>query len=363
MRLSFIYVFNLLIASALINIAVAEVNSDLMVVPVKRINVPVIKQFTGTIEAVHKATMKAQTSGRLAEIYFDVDDIVKQGDVLARFRNQRQKAELDLANAGLQEAKAENERAQADYDRYQNLYEKKLVALSVVDQSRAALKASKARLDAANARIKKAREDYEYTIIRAPYSGIVTQRHVQVGESVSPGSPIVSGISLAELRVVVEVPQNLVESIRTQKQATIYITDGSVLKSEAITVFPFADKISHSFTVRVKLPAGVNGSAGSPALYPGMLVKTGFLAGEKQLLVIPEQAIAHRGEMNVVYVKKPDGRIAMRQIRAGHGVDKNLRVIHSGLSEGDAVYLNPLQATVALKQQISNGQQGNTHHE
>jgi len=136
MRLSFIYVFNLLIASALINIAVAEVNSDLMVVPVKRINVPVIKQFTGAIEAVHKATMKAQTSGRLAEIYFDVDDIVKQGDVLARFRNQRQKAELDLANAGLQEAQAENERAQADYDRYQNLYEKKLVALSVVDQSR-----------------------------------------------------------------------------------------------------------------------------------------------------------------------------------------------------------------------------------
>ncbi len=332
--------------------------------PVIRIAVPVIKQFTGTVEAVNKATMKAQTSGRLAEIYVDVDDIVKPDDVLARFRNERQKAEMDLAQAGLEEARAEYERNQADYDRYQNLYEQKLIAVTMLDQSRAALKTSKARLDAARARIKQAREEYEYTIIRAPYSGIVTQRHVEVGESVNPGSPLVSGISLDELRVTVQVPQSIVETIRTRKQGMLYLADGDVISSNELTVFPFADEMSHSFTVRLELPSSdklLNGAS----LYPGMLVNTGFVTGEQKLLVIPASALVQRGEINAVYVKTVDERIVMRQVRPGQQVpvvsaiefvelanNQALQIIHAGLSEGEQVYLNPLQATAALKHQL-----------
>lgn len=338
-----------------------------------RIAVPVIKQFTGTVEAVNKATMKAQTSGRLAEIYFDVDDIVKQDDVLARFRNERQKAEMDLAQAGLEEAQAEYERNQADYERYQNLYEKKLIAVTTLDQTRAALKASKARLDAARARIKQAREEYEYTIIRAPYSGIVTRRHVEVGESVNPGSPLVSGISLDKLRVTVQVPQSIVETIRTRQQGLLYLADGGVISSNELTVFPFADETSHSFTVRLELPSS-DKSLNGASLYPGMLVKTGFVAGEQQLLVIPVSALVQRGEINAVYVKSDDGRIVMRQVRPGQQVplvsaiefaelaeNQALQIIHAGLSEGEQVYLNPLQATSALKQQPQ--QAGSVDHE
>lgn len=352
--------------------------TELQTAVVTRIAVPVIKQFTGTVEAVNKATMKAQTSGRLAEIYVDVDDIVKPDDVLARFRNERQKAEMDLAQAGLEEAQAEYERNQADYERYQNLYEQQLIAVTTLDQSRAALKASKARLDAARARIKQAREDYEYTIIRAPYSGIVTQRHVEVGESVNPGSPLVSGISLDKLRVAVQVPQAVVETIRTRQQGLVYLDDGGLISSNEITVFPFADEISHSFTVRLELPSSdklLNGAS----LYPGMLVKTGFIAGEQQLLVIPASALVQRGEINAVYVKTDDGRIVMRQVRPGQQVPavaasgpaelpqsqvqhQAQRIIHAGLAEGEHVYLNPLEATAALKHQLQQ-QSGSANHE
>lgn len=334
------------------NLLAGEAAQSLQLVSVERVKIPMVRQFTGTVEAVNKATMKAQTSGRLAEIVFDVDDIVKQGEVLARFSNKLQKAELDLARAGLQEAQAENERSQADFNRYQDLLEKQLVAVTVVDQARAALKASQARLDAARARIKKAQEDYEYTIIRAPYSGIVSKRHVEVGESVNPGTPLFSGISLSALRVVASVPQSLVETIRTQKQAMVYLNDGSVLKSQEITVFPFADEHSHSFTVRVELPGNLN-TAGSSSLYPGMLVKTGFISGEKEVLVIPAQALVHRGEMNAVYVETASGRIVMRQVRPGSLLENNQRIIQAGLSEGEKIFLDPLAATVALKQQAA----------
>jgi len=319
---------------------------------VSRVNAPVIKQYVGRIEAVNKATMKAQTSGRLAEIYFDVNDIVKQGDVLARFRNERQKAELDLANAGLDEATADYDRSKSDFERYENLYKQKLVAVTTLDQARATFKASKARLDSARARIKQAQEEYEYTIIRAPYSGIVTERHVEVGESVNPGSPIVSGISLNALRVVTDIPQQVIESIRTGNQAKVYLNDGFAIDSTSMTVFPFANEITHSFTVRVDLPPA-NQLDRDVSLYPGMLVKVGFVTGHTSVLVIPETALVHRGEINAVYVKAGDKQISMRQVRPGLTYENNQRIIHAGLSAGEDIYLNPLEATALLKNQLN----------
>jgi hypothetical protein len=148
-------------------------------------------------------------------------------------------------------------------------------------------------------------------------------------------------------------------------------------------VFPFADEASHSFTVRLELPSSdklVNGAS----LYPGMLVKTGFVAGEQQLLVIPASALVQRGEINAVYVKTADGHIVMRQVRPGQLVPvisaeefaelsrqqsangQALQIIHAGLSEGEQVYLNPLQATAALKHQVQQSteqQSGSVDHE
>lgn len=313
---------------------------------VSRTTVPVVYQAHGFIEAVNKATMKAETSGRIAAVNFDVDDIVTKGAIIAQFRNQKQKAELDLALAGLEEARAELNRAQSDFDRYQDLYDQKLVALSVLDKARADLKTQQARLDAAQARIKSAREEYDNTFIRAPYSGIVTQRHVEVGESVNPGSPVVSGISLDLIRAVVDVPQNYVDRVRTNKRAIIYLPDGEQLSSENITVFPYADEKSHTFRVRVELPRGVEG------LYPGMTVKLGFVVGEKQVLMVPPSALVNRGEITALYVRDAnDNRIVMRQVRAGETINGSGTVILSGVDENEMVLLDPLAATVALKQQ------------
>ena len=316
---------------------------------VSRITIPQVYRSHGAIEAVHKATMTAETSGRIAQVYFDVDDIVTRGDVIARFRNEKQKAELDLSLAGLEEAKAEYERSQSDFTRFEDLFNRKLVAVSALDKARSDLKAAEARRNAAEARIKRAREDFENTIIRAPYSGIVTRRHIEVGEAVSPGSPLVSGLSLDAIRAVVDIPQAYVDAVRNNKKAIIYLANDT-LESEAITVFPYADEKSHTFRVRVELPKGTNG------LYPGMLVKLGFVIGEKQVLVVPTQTIVNRGEMTAVYIQQTNGRIAMRQVRVGESIDETQTIIHAGISESELVYMDPLAATVALKQQSAKAQ-------
>ena len=71
--------------------------------------------------------------------------------------------------------------------------------------------------------MKHAEEQLEYTIVRAPYAGIVSQRHVEVGEVVRPGAPLMSGLSLEHLRVNVDVPQSMLEPIRRIGKANVYV--------------------------------------------------------------------------------------------------------------------------------------------
>jgi RND family efflux transporter MFP subunit len=338
------YFFSVLLT--FVSCSVYAADNQPITTPVAKTTVPVIYQSQGFIEAVHKATMKAETSGRLAQVYFDVDDIVAKGAIIARFRNTRQKAELDLAQAGLEEAEAEHNRSLADFERVQDLYEKKLVAVSALDKANADLKTAKARLDAAAARIKKAEEEYENTIIRAPYSGIVTKRHVEVGEAVNPGSPLVSGISLDLIRAVVDIPQAYVDSVRANKRVIIYLSAGRQLSSEKITVFPYANEKSHTFRVRVELPRGIEG------VYPGMMVKLGFVVEQKEVLAVPKSAIVNRGEISAVYVQHKDGHIAMRQVRLGENIDDRLAAVQAGLSINEPVFNDPHAATVALKRQL-----------
>lgn len=299
-------------------------------VAVERVNLPLLHPLTGRVEAVNQATMTAQTSGRIAELYFDVNDLVKKGEPLARLRNEQQKAEFDVVQA-------EHERAQAEFNRINDLYQRKLVALTMLDQARAALKTAAARLSSAQ-------ENLDYTIIRAPYSGIVTKRHVEVGESVRPGSPMVSGLALNQLRVAVEVPQTMVAAVRAHKKAVVDISSDQHISADKITVFPYADELTHGFTARIELPQGVEGA------FPGMLVTVNFVTGEDPSLLVPQQSLVNRGELTAVYVRHPDGRISLRQVRAGRA-DDGKRVIHAGLAAGEQVFVDPQVAVVEMKQQ------------
>lgn len=313
-------------------------------VPVEQANLPLLHPLTGRVEAVNQATMTAQTSGRIAELYFDVNDLVKKGEPLARLRNEQQKADLDMATAGLAEAQAELDRAQSEFKRISDLYDRQLIARVTLDQAQAAQKTAEARLSAAQARVSSAEENYGYTLIRAPYSGIVTKRHVEVGESVRPGSPLVSGITLDQLRVAVEVPQTLVIAVRSHKKAIVDISPEQHIVADKITIFPYADELTHGFTARIELPKGVEG------LFPGMLVTVNFVTGEDPSLLVPQQSLVNRGELTAVYVRYADGRIAMRQVRTGRA-DDGKRVIHAGLSAGEQVFVDPQVAVVEMKQQ------------
>lgn len=316
-------------------------------------------RLDGVVEAVNKATVSAQTGGTIEEIVVDVDDYVEQGADIVRLKDVTQQAQLKKALAGEKEAISNLSKAEDEYHRIKDIYAKKVVSKSQMDDATHALSAAKARLESARASLEEAREQLSYTRVKAPYSGIVTERHVEVGETVQPGAPLMTGVSLDTLRVNVDLPQGFINKVRQFGKAYVY-TDASIdgeinqVVVEKITIFPIADRASNTFKVRLDLPAGIKG------LFPGMFVKASLVTGEKQVLMVPVQSVVHRSEVTAVYVLADNGRISFRHVRLGSKRDGS-QVILSGLTEGEKVVLDPIRAGVVLMQQRQQASAGSDH--
>jgi RND family efflux transporter MFP subunit len=303
------------------------------------------RMLDGTVEAVHQATISAQTTGRVTEIKVDVNDYVPAGAIVLRLRSTEQVAGLSQAQAALEEATARASEAQTRYDRIRDMYSRQVVAKATLDEATAARDAAAARLVAARAGLDAAREGVSYTEIRAPYAGVVTQKLVQVGETVAPGTPLISGASLDALRVIVEIPQSILEQVRAQRKAAVYF-DGRRIESTAITFYPSAAPQTNTFRARIDLPQELQGLA------PGMFVKVGFVTGESQRLLVPRSAIVERSEMRAVYVVAPDGRVSLRQVRLGRASSDRVEIL-AGLVAGEKVAVDPAAAGIRARQPAS----------
>lgn len=320
-------------------------SASLPTIEVAEVEVPREVWLDSTVEAIQQSTVSAQTAGQVEEILYDVDDYVQQGSLLVRLRDSEQRSQLSKAEAGQAEARAGLKRSQDSHQRIQELHAKKQVSQAEMDEATANLEAAKARVSAADASLEQAKEQLAYTQVKAPYSGILTQRHVELGEVAQPGKPLMTGVSLDRLRTLVDVPQSLVAQVRKQGKARVRLLDGSKVDAAKLTVFPFADHGSNTFKVRVDLPPA------TPGLFPGMFVKTGFVLGSQKYLAMPRQALVYRGEVSGAYVEDAQGRLGFRHLRPGPELEDGQVAILAGLEAGERVATDPIAAGVVLKAQ------------
>jgi membrane fusion protein, multidrug efflux system len=295
----------------------------------------------GIVEAVNQATLSAQTAGRVAEVKVEVNDRVRQGDLLLRLRATEQVAGLGQAQAQLEAAQAREAQARAQHDRIRDMYERKVVARATYDAAVADRDSAVAGRAAARAAVESAREGVAYTELRAPYDGVVTARRVQVGEAVAPGTPLVTVASLDAMRVIAEVPQSLAAAVQAAPQATVHVGELRIVAS-GITLYPAAEPQSGTFRARLDLPPT------DPRLAPGTFVKVGFVTGVASRIQVPRIAVVERSEMRAVYVVTADGRVALRQVRLGRAVGDQVEVI-AGLASGERIATDPAAAGLAAR--------------
>ncbi|MFN4263150.1 MAG: efflux RND transporter periplasmic adaptor subunit [Thioalkalivibrionaceae bacterium] len=313
---------------------------------IERVSIAGERMLDGRVAAVQRSTVSAQTSGRITEVSFDVDDFVEQGQLVVRISSSEQTARVSQAEGNLADARSRLAEARSEFERIEAVFAQNVVSRAEFDRAQAALNSARARFQSAQAALEEARQQLDYTEVRAPYSGIVTERHIEVGESVSPGSPLLSGLSLDALRVELDVPSRLVARVREQGSARVITDSGVSLESNDVTVFPYADERSNTFRVRVELPEG----ATEAALFPGMFVKVALKVDERDRLIVPADAVAFRSEVAAVYVVDDNDHVRMRQLRLGSEVEGGFEVL-AGLHQGERIALDPVRAAIHLKEQ------------
>lgn len=295
-------------------------------------------------EAVRQSTVAAQISGRIVEIRFDVGDRVNKGEVIVRIDEREVSDALATTRAQLAQAQATLTNARANYERTQQLYNQKFVSQAALDKVYSEYRGAQAQYEAAAAVASQAATVRSFATVTAPYSGVVSARHVELGETVTPGKPLMTGFDPSELRVVADIPQFRMPRIDARSAATVEFPalDESV-KAAGITVLPAADPRSHTTRVRVALPHYVKGA------YPGMYARVKFAVGEARRLLIPKGAVVRRTEVTGVYVVSPRGEVHFRQIRLGDHSDGGEVEVLAGLNPGEKVALDPVRAAIAMK--------------
>ena len=326
-----------------------ETVHNVSVLAVQRMNVPDLLEAAGTVHAAQTSQLASQMMGNIVEIRVHEGDRVQRGQVLAVIDGSQPRAAMDRATAA--DNAAEQQLAAADSDlalaestfkRYQNLYERKSVSPQEFDEVKARQQAALARRDMARAGqaqgkagLAQARTSVEYTRIRAPFDGVVTEKKADPGTLATPGVPIFTIEDLRRYRLEAAVNENDLRYVRMGQPVPIVVDalDNSEMKGRVVLIVPAADAASRSFLVKIELP-------GDLRLRSGLFGRAKFSRGERSSLLIPRTAVVERGQLEGVYVVDQNKVANLRFVTLGRPSGAEIEVL-AGLQDGDRLVANP----------------------
>jgi RND family efflux transporter MFP subunit len=326
------------LAAMLLGVSV-HAAEPLALAPVQYREVEQTYSVDGVVEATRQSTVSAQISGRVKAIFFDVGDRVSKGQILLKIDEREAEQALAGSRAQLSQAQAALQNARLNYERSQELFKQKFISQAALDKAKSDFEMAKAQAEASEAGAQQSALAQSYTSVIAPYAGVVSARMVEMGEMVTVGKPLMTGFDPSQLRVIANVSQDRLKDIGTRPEVTVEVPAlQRWVKAASVTVQPSADLRTHSTQVRIDLPSNQSN------LYPGMFVRTHFVVGKENKLLIPASAVVRRSEVVAVYVVDEQGTPRLRQVRLGEANAQNEIEVLAGLNVGERVAREAVKA-------------------
>lgn len=336
--------------------------------------VEIIVEAPGTVQPRNRVVLAAQINGFVRETRVRAGDRVKAGQLLLILdardaENQKSAAESSVieAQAALSEARrgydaavdmrtasnASMELANQTFSRYRKLFESKSVSPQEMDEIRMRRDAAEAELAsresmvaAAEERIKQVeakisqakaqsgRADVllSYTRILAPESGIVTERSVDAGSAIFPGSPLIAIDTIAGPQVLGSLPVEQAANLRTGMDCRLRSSSSSpLIQGRVSEIVPRSDPATHSVEFKVDLEKGAS-------VVHGEFMKVEIPAGTRDALLIERDALVRQGQLEGLFVVDSDKTARFRLVKTAPYNSEKLEIL-SGIQQGETIVI------------------------
>jgi RND family efflux transporter MFP subunit len=314
-------------------------------------------EFTGRLEAVESVEIRPRVSGYITEIHFEAGAIIKKGDLLYVIDPRPYQADFDRASAELDRTQAEQKLAQIELNRATDLRAKNTISASEFDQKAATFQGASAAARSAEAAKNSAALNLEFTQIKSPIDGRVSDARITVGNLVQPGegpeSVLTTVVSVDPIYAKVDADENAVlkyiklseegkrVSARTKKiPAFVELGNESDFPHEGDVDFVDNRLDPGTGTVRARVVL----KNWNPALItPGFFARVRIAgATPYRAALIDDKVISSQQGLKYAFVVKPDNTIERRTLETGT-IFEGKRIVKRGLKDGEKVVSTRLQ--------------------
>ncbi|AVR47462.1 efflux RND transporter periplasmic adaptor subunit [Christiangramia fulva] len=309
----------------------SEVKSD----PIKvRLSTPDTVKDTfltasGKIEAVENAKLSTRMMGYIHKIYVNIGDRVKKGELLVSINNTDLQAKLAQVNARITEAEAAFKNAKKDYERYQALFEENSASQKEMDDMSANYEMAKARLEAARQMKNEIQSQFTYANIRAPFSGVITNKFVEEGAMANPGMPLLAMEAPGKFEMKAMIPEADISQIKPETDVLVLIkTLDKTVQGKVTEVGSSASNTGGQYPVKISLEETTEG------LRSGMYATVQFPVEspeqKNKIVFVPKNVLTYRGDLTGLYTVSSEGTAILRWIRPGRTIGDQVEIL-SGL--------------------------------
>jgi RND family efflux transporter MFP subunit len=292
--------------------------------------------YTGTLEPWQKINITPENAGKVARILVEEGQSVQAGQLLAELDTKSIRLQLQQAEAGQAAAEANLANLTKNMERMERLRKEKAVSDQQYEQVKLGFDAAKAQLDQARAAVDLARHYLDTSLMRAPWSGVVSSKNAQVGDVInpmmggfSPASGVLTLMDFSRIKIVLEVGPGEIGRIRKGQPAVVKVADGEVREFPASVslVTQTADALAKKF--RVEISAANPGGALRPGTFGTVVLD---VVTREAALVLPQKAII--GDKYVFLAE--GGKAVRREVKLGLQNADQVEII-GGLKEGEMV--------------------------
>lgn len=289
---------------------------------------------SGKIEASNSANLSTRLMGFVNNVHVKVGDKVAKDQLLVSINNTDLQAKAAQVNARITEATVAYRNAEKDFNRFQNLFSENSASQKELDDITARFEMAKAQLEAAKQMKNEVTAQFNYTNIRAPFSGVVTNKFIEVGDMANPGMPLIAIETPGNYEVTAMIPENEISEIKTNTEVKVLVKSiNATLEGKVTEVSTSAKNTGGQYLVKVDLintPKEVLSGMYATVQFP--VEKT---SKSIESILIQKEAIVTKGQLSGVYTVSQSNTAVLRWLRLGRTYGEQVEVL-SGLNQEES---------------------------